>query len=222
MDGDATMTTIRVSSSVTLQARWDIPERPVRGVVLCHPHPLLRGDMHVPLFEEITGDLTRRSVAVLRFNFRGVGQSTGTHDNGIAEIDDVAAALAHAQDRFPDMEFGVAGWSFGAATALRWQARDRAEISYVGIATAMGPNSSQRLPDPESLHPAPRTFIIGDRDQVVPPDLVIDYGKRAGATIRVVAGGDHFFYYRGPQVACLVAAGLGVPVPEAEINAACR
>jgi hypothetical protein len=177
--------------------------------------------MRVPLLQEITKHLVERGVAVLRFNFRGVGRSTGVHDDGIGEIDDVAAAVAFAQKEHPDLEYGVAGWSFGAGVALRWHARDRAELNYVGIAPGIGPGSSQRLPEPESLQPAPRTFIIGDHDQLVPPDLVIDYANRAGAIIHVLKGSDHFFYFRERKVACLVEAGLGMPVSREEIEAAC-
>ncbi|MGA9598578.1 MAG: alpha/beta fold hydrolase [Acidimicrobiia bacterium] len=216
------MTTIRVSSSVELEARWDLPAEPVRGVVLCHPHPMQRATMRVPLFEEMNAALLERAVAVLRFNFRGVGLSTGEHDFGIAEIDDVAAAVDHAQDQFPDLGFGVAGWSFGAATALRWHARDRSELNYVGIAPGLPPDSGIRLPEPESLQPAPRTFIVGDRDQVVPPGPIIEYAQRAGATLHVLHGSDHFFYFRERKVACLVDAGLGAQLPPAEIEAACN
>jgi alpha/beta superfamily hydrolase len=178
--------------------------------------------MNVPLLETITSDLIGRSVAVLRFNFRGVGRSTGSHDGGIAEIDDVAAAVAHAHDRFPDLDFGVGGWSFGAAAALRWHARDRSEHNYIGIAPGIGPNAGQRLPIPESLHDAPRTFIVGDRDQLVPPELVVDYAEKAGAIVHVLKGSDHFFYFREQKVACLLAAGLGFPIPAEEIRLACE
>jgi alpha/beta superfamily hydrolase len=195
---------------------------PERGVVLCHPHPLHRGTMRVPLLDAITSNLVERNVAVLRFNFRGVGRSTGEHDAGLAEIDDVAAALDHAHAAHPDLEFGVAGWSFGAATALRWHARERAEENYVGIAPGIGPQAGQRLPAPESLHRAPRTFIVGDRDQLVSADLVIDYANRAGATVHLLKESDHFFYFREQKVACLLAAGLGLPVPAGEIRAACE
>ncbi|MDX2342441.1 MAG: alpha/beta hydrolase [Acidimicrobiia bacterium] len=216
------MTTISVSSSVELEARWDLPEIAQRGVVLCHPHPLHRGTMNVPLLEAITADLVSRSVAVLRFNFRGVGRSTGSHDGGLAEIDDVAAAVASAEETFPDLEFGVAGWSFGAAAALRWHARDRSQHNYVGIAPGIGPNASQRLPEPESLLPIPRTFIIGDRDQLVPVAEVVAYAEKAGATLHLLKGSDHFFYFREQKVACLLAAGLGIPVPAEQLRLACE
>ncbi len=178
--------------------------------------------MNVPLLEAITSDLVSRSVAVLRFNFRSVGRSTGTHNDGIAEIDDVAAAIDHAHDRYPDLDIGVAGWSFGAATALRWHARDRSENPYVGIAPGIGASSSQRLPTPESLHTVPRTFIVGDRDQLVPAEMVLDYAERAGATVHLLKGSDHFFYFREQKVACLLAAGLGLPVPADQIRSACE
>jgi hypothetical protein len=178
--------------------------------------------MHVPLFEAITTDLLRRSVAVLRFNFRGVGRSTGSHDGGLGEIDDVAAAVEVATTSYPQLEFGVAGWSFGAGAALRWHARDRSQYNYVGIAPGAGIDPLQRLPDPEKLQPAQRTIIVGDRDQLVSPKLVIDYAQRAGATLHVLKGSDHFFYFRGEKVACLVAAGLGFPIPAAEVELACQ
>ena len=213
---------IRDSASVELEARWDVPEHPGRVVVLCHPHPLHRGTMHVPLFEEISSDLMERGVAVLRFNFRGVGRSTGSHDSGIAEIDDVAAAVAHAEQSLPNLPVGIGGWSFGAGTALRWHARDRSQHNYIGIAPGVGKGSSQQMPEPESLIPAHRTFIIGDRDQLVPPGAVIDYANRASATLHVLKGSDHFFYFREKKVACLVAAGLDLPVPAEEIALACQ
>jgi alpha/beta superfamily hydrolase len=178
--------------------------------------------MRVPLFEAITADLLDRSVAVLRFNFRGVGRSTGSHDGGLGEIDDVAAAVEFAATSYPQLQFGVAGWSFGAGAALRWHARDRSQHNYVGIAPGAGADPLQRLPDPESLQPARRTFIVGDRDQLVAADLVADYAFRAGATLHTLKGSDHFFYFREQKVACLVAAGLGLPVPAAEIELACQ
>ena len=178
--------------------------------------------MTVPLLEAIASVLIQRSVAVLRFNFRGVGRSTGTHDHGLAEIDDVAAAVAYAAGKHQDLDFGIAGWSFGAGAALRWHARDRAEHPYVGIAPGISNEPTYRLPEPESLRPARRTFIVGDRDQLVPHERVVEYAHRAGAALHVLKGSDHFFYFRKQKVACLVAAGLGLPVPAAEIEAACQ
>jgi len=204
---------IRVSATVELEARWDLPDSPTAGVVLCHPHPLRRGTMTVPLLDSITSFLVSWSTAVLRFNFRGVGRSTGIHDEGLGEIDDVAAAMDQAAATFPELEFGIAGWSFGAATALRWQARDRSEHDYVGIAPGAGRAGHQQLPDPGSLPPASRMFIVGDRDQLIPVDDLVAYAAECGARMEIIAGSDHFFYSREQTVAGLVAAGLGIEDP---------
>src|SRR6185436_7531261 len=62
--------------------------------------------------------LQRFGVAVLRFNFRGVGRSEGIHDDGRGEQDDVRAALSEMQRRFPGLPLVLGGFSFGAAMAL--------------------------------------------------------------------------------------------------------
>lgn len=166
--------------------------------------------MTVPLLEAITRHLVTRSAAVLRFNFRGVGRSTGTHDEGLGEIDDAAAAMERATATFPELDFGIAGWSFGAATALRWQARDRSGHDYVGIAPGAGRGGHQRMPDPASLPPARRMFIVGDHDQMIPVDELTTYAASCGARLEVITGSDHFFYFREETVARLLAAGLGI------------
>ena len=116
------MTQLELSSSggVILEARWDAPPDPIASIVFCHPHPLQGGTMSAPLMVAVTKALVASRVVVLRFNFRGVGRSTGDHDYGDAEQDDIAAAVAAASKRYPDLPLAMSGWSFGAATALRW------------------------------------------------------------------------------------------------------
>ena len=82
---------------VTLQARWSLPAEPVGPVVvLCHPHPLYGGSMDVPLLRTVAAHLAQAGCPVLRFNFRGVGASTGSWSGGEAEVEDVGAAVAAA------------------------------------------------------------------------------------------------------------------------------
>ena len=106
--------------NVSLAARWDTPEHPTQALVFCHPHPLHGGTMTVPLMNGVTDVVVSRGVAVLRFNFRGVEESTGVWSGGIDEIDDIAAAVETARSAYPDLPLSIAGWSFGAATSLRW------------------------------------------------------------------------------------------------------
>ena len=108
---------IVTSDGLALEARWDLPPTsPTAVVVLCHPHPLMGGSMDVPLIRAIAGRLSDAGAAVLRFNFRGVGRSAGTHDGRGAEELDASAALDELERRFPDLELWGAGYSFGART----------------------------------------------------------------------------------------------------------
>lgn len=199
------------AGTIDLEARWDLPAAPQRVAVLCHPHPLQRGTMHAPLMQALAEALVGRDFAVLRFNFRGVGQSTGTHDHGKGEMDDVASAVDAASRAHPSLPLGVAGWSFGAVTSLHWQARDKSHLPWVGIAPPVNNMRSVPLPAREELADAPREIVIGDRDQFTTVDETQEYANSIGAGLRVLKGSDHFFYFREDKVATLVAAGLSGP-----------
>lgn len=196
------------AGGLELQARWDLPQQTDRVVVLCHPHPQQRGTMNAPLMNSLAESLSGSGFAVLRFNFRGVGASEGEHDFGDGEMDDIAAAVAVAADRFPDHDLGIAGWSFGAVTSLRWQARDGSSLDWVGVATPVGSTRSKPMPAPAELGTARRTMIIGDRDQFASVENTQAYADSIGANVEVLRGSDHFFYFREDRVAALVAAGL--------------
>ena len=90
-----------------------------RVAVICHPHPLHGGTMHNKVVFRLARAARNAGAAVVRFNFRGVGQSAGTYDEGIGEQDDVRAALRHAAGRHPGLPLLAAGFSFGARAGLR-------------------------------------------------------------------------------------------------------
>jgi len=87
---------IRTSDGVLLEARWDSRPNPQRVVVLCHPNPAQAGSMAAPLMRLLASHLAGMGWAVLRFNFRGVGESTGVSGQGEREVDDVAGAVTAA------------------------------------------------------------------------------------------------------------------------------
>ena len=190
--------TLATADGETLEARWDSPQDPHGSIVFCHPHPAHGGSMNAPLMISVTTRLVERGFSVLRFNFRGTGESTGTHDDGEAELLDVGAAFEEAQGR--ELPIGLAGWSFGAATALRWLANQEAEIAYVGIAPP-----PDRLP--ETLPPGLRRIIAGTRDQVVDVDAIRIYAESQSIDL-VLTPGDHFFHGRGNKIGSLVAQGF--------------
>lgn len=204
--------TIPVSPGIDLEAQWDVSADPSVVVVFCHPHPLHRGAMNVPLMEKVSAVLVERGLAVLRFNFRGVRRSTGRWSDGVGEIDDVAAAVETAAEAYPDVPLAVAGWSFGGAASLHWHAREASSIPWAGIAPPVRRDGTDRLPAADLLTPAPRTFIIGDRDQFATVDEVEGYAASVGGTVHVLKGSDHFFYFREDRVGGLVADALGAVV----------
>jgi len=189
---------LATSDGETLEARIDSPDAPDRFTVFCHPHPLQGGSMNAPLMIAIANRLVDRGHAVLRFNFRGTGGSTGAHDDGEGELEDVTSAVDLARTR--SLPIGLAGWSFGAAVALRWLAREGETMPYVGIAPAHG-----GLPD--QVPSGPKRIILGTREQVVDPVALTRYASEHSVDL-VLTSGDHFFHGRGKRIGDLVGQGL--------------
>ena len=154
--------------------------------------------MMAPLMVAVTTRLMERGFSVLRFNFRGIGASTGAHDNGKAEVLDVAAAVKAAHDA--GLGVHLSGWSFGAGTALRWLGGQQDPIPYAGISP-----SAKDLPD--ELPPGPKRIVMGTRDQVVDIEVIRAYAERLSIDL-VLTPGDHFFHGRGKKIGDLVAQGL--------------
>jgi alpha/beta superfamily hydrolase len=167
----------------------DDPAGPLAGVVLCHPHPQYGGDMDNNVVMALVDALIARGIAALRFNFRGVGASTGVYDNGRGEARDAAAAVAFlaSRDEVDAERVGLAGYSFGAMMALAAM-----DASVRALALVSPP--VQRL-DGERLAgvSVPLLLVAGDRDPICPEAAFREAGATLGgrAEARVVAGADH-------------------------------
>ncbi|HEY4606384.1 MAG TPA: alpha/beta hydrolase [Acidimicrobiia bacterium] len=190
--------TLGTSDGETLEARWDEPSQPSGVVVFCHPHPLQGGSMMAPLMIAVTTRLTERGFSVLRFNFRGTGESSGEHDHGNAELLDLASAVGEA--RQTGLHLHLSGWSFGARVALSWLAGQDDPIPYAGVAP-----SPEGLPD--SLPGGPKRIVVGTRDQVIDVDALRVYAERQSIDL-VLTPGDHFFHGRGKKIGDLVGQGF--------------
>ncbi len=208
--------TLTTADGVTLEARWDTPPEATHAVVFCHPHPEHGGTMNVPLMVAVTKALVGQGIAVVRFNFRGVGRSAGSHDDGRGERRDVDAAVSFAAGRQPDVAIAVAGWSFGAAVALGWQALTGSALPYIGIAPPLSPGRFAGLPSSGELAPARRTFVFGDRDQFTSIAAARAYARSIGARLEVIKGSDHFFHFREEQVAAIITRAIrdGAAAPQ--------
>lgn len=92
---------------------------PREAALVCHPHPQHGGTMHNKVVYRVARGLRSAGAVVLRFNYRGVNQSDGTYAHGEGELDDARVALASLRERYPNLPFTIAGFSFGSRIALR-------------------------------------------------------------------------------------------------------
>ena len=163
--------------------------------------------MRHPIVRAIADEAVSHGITAVRFNFRGVGRSTSSQTDGSGEIDDVAAVMGHMESEHPPV-IGIAGWSFGAAVALIWQARTGSVIRYVGIAPPVQGLGGHRLPSSDSLSTARRTFIIGDRDQFVDIAALSSYAESLDAAVIRYDNTDHFFINKYQRLAEDVVARM--------------
>lgn len=121
-----------------LEAILEEPEDrpPARVALVCHPHPLYGGTMHNKVVYRIARGLRHTGAVVLRFNFRGVGRSQGSHAHGEGELEDARAALNWLRVRYPGLPFELAGFSFGSRVVTRLGcAEEPARLIAVGFPT---------------------------------------------------------------------------------------
>jgi alpha/beta superfamily hydrolase len=181
---------------------------PVAAAVVCHAHPLHGGMMHFkPVFRAAKA-LQSARLAALRFNFRGVGRSTGSHDYGAGEQEDARAALFELERRFPGLPLVLGGFSFGATVALRVAARD----PRVRAVLALGyPLLRAAETAPLAAVRPPRLFVQGEHDEFGPGEalraLVLPLAPPR--EIVIVPGADHYFTGRLEELHSAVAGWAG-------------
>jgi len=175
---------------------------PRAAVVFGHPHPLLGGGgtMHTKAVYQATKGLNRIGCAVLRFNFRGVGRSEGTFNDGIGERGDFAAALDLMAARFEGVPLWAAGFSFGSWIALETGAADRRVSLLIGIAP---PWTRDGYSWPNTLaSEKPKFFVQGESDEVCAiQDMWAYYGKlHEPKELVVIDEANHLFEGHTPEV----------------------
>jgi alpha/beta superfamily hydrolase len=147
-----------------LEALLDVPDGEPRAVAIAgHPHPLHGGTMHTKALYQAAKALQRIGVAVLRFNFRGVGRSGGTFDAGPGERDDFRAAIAFMHERYPDLPIWAAGMSFGSWIAMTTGAED----SRVSLLLGIAPPIDRYEFDVLKTCTLPKFIIHGESDELI-------------------------------------------------------
>ena len=179
-------------------------ESPRCVAVIAHPHPLYGGTMDNKVVTTLARAFAEAGAATLRFNFRGVGATEGTHDEGRGEADDMVRVAGHARELHPGLPLVLAGFSFGGAVAVRASGLlDFAQL--VLVAPGFRRISAEGMgapPDPDDpalgapgRHSSANTVVVhGDRDDTVPLADSIAWATPREVPVVVVPGGEHFFH----------------------------
>ena len=164
---------------------------PRAAAVFAHPHPLHGGTMHTKAVYQAAKALARIGVAVLRFNFRGAGASSGTFDGGPGELEDYRAALDFMAARFPDRPLWACGFSFGSWVALNVALDDDRVPLLLGIALPVNHFDFSPVKESEKA----KFLIHGDRDEVISlRDIRKFYAElREPKELVVIEDADHLF-----------------------------
>jgi len=195
----STLTEVTIAGPAgTIDVAINDPGELRRGVALvAHPHPLQGGTRDNKVVTTLARAFYSLGYCVARPNFRGVGRSEGTHDQGIGETDDLVAVAAELRDRYGDLPLALAGFSFGAFVQSR-VARRVAPRRLALIAPAVNRFDAEPVPEDTVL-------VHGDLDDVVPLASVLEWARPLGLTVTVLAGGERFFHGRLAQLQRIVA-----------------
>jgi alpha/beta superfamily hydrolase len=189
-----------------LQGLIEDPEaQPQAGfAVICHPHPLYGGSMINKVVHTLARALQEQGQATVRFNFRGVGQSAGTYDQGRGETADALAVIAWGRARWPGRPLTLAGFSFGAMVALL-AAPSATPARLITVAPAVTHQEFSAVQQP----PCPWLIIQGEADEVVDYREVVAFAARFSPppVLRLLPGVDHFFNGRLPELRAAALQG---------------
>ena len=182
-----------------LEVVLNVPETAPAGIALvAHPHSLQGGTLDNKVVQTLAKTFYALGYAVVRFNFRGVGASAGTFDDGVGETDDALTVLAYARGALGDaLPIVLAGFSFGSYV----QSRVAPHVSPQRM-VLVGP-AVRRFPVDHV--PADTIVIHGEDDDVVPLADVLAWARPQQLPIVVFPGCGHFFHGRLPQLSRVIA-----------------
>ena len=165
---------------------------PIGVALIAHPHPLFGGTLGNKVVQTLARAFVELGYEAWRPNFRGVGETEGTHDEGRGELEDLAAIVAHLKPE----RLALAGFSFGAGVQVMLAQRVRAEkLVLVGVAVtrfALQPVQAGTL------------VIHGEQDDTVPLAAVLDWARPQDLPVVVIPGADHFFHRKLHNLRALV------------------
>lgn len=177
-----------------LEAILKEPTGEPKGVALvCHPHPLGGGTMHNKVVYRAAAGLLEAGLVTLRFNFRGVGESSGAHDDGDGEKQDVKDALDYLTENYPNLEITLAGFSFGSRVGSEVALGDERIVRLISIGTPVDKYDFSYLKECRK----PILFVHGDADEFGTLEhlksLVEQVAENTDTSLVVFENCGHFF-----------------------------
>ena len=173
--------------------------------VIAHPHPLFGGTLDNKVVQTLARAFTQCGWTAVRFNFRGVGKTEGTHDEGRGELDDMLAVVAELA---PTGALCLAGFSFGAFVTTH--AFDKLHTArQIDKLVLVGTSVSRSAAAPIDAEQHTKTIVIhGELDDTVELSAVMDWVRPQSLPVTVVPGGGHFFHGQLPLLKSLVVRHL--------------
>ncbi len=192
----------------SIEIAVDLPNEAqlAKGVaVIAHPHPLFGGTLDNKVVQTLARAFTQSGWTAVRFNFRGVGGTDGTHDEGRGELDDMLAVAAYAA---PSGVLCLAGFSFGAFVTTH--AFDRLHGTRpIDKLVLVGTSVVRSAAAPVAAAEHHKTVVIhGELDDTVELGAVMDWARPQSLPVTVVPGGGHFFHGQLPLLKSLVVRHL--------------
>jgi uncharacterized protein len=169
----------------------DCGATPAAFGVICHPHPLYGGTLQNKVVWTLARAFQQLGAPTIRFNFRGVGASSGTHDDGRGEVEDALAVIAHGRERWPNAALWLAGFSFGGVVALRAAATSH-PACLITIAPGISTIDVSGVPRPA----CPWLIVQGEADEVVPAQAVIAWARTLSPApeLLLMPAAGHYFH----------------------------
>jgi len=184
------------NNDIELEAEYFQSNRDLKSpvVLICHPHPQYGGNMHNNVVSGVYNKLIKNGVPCLRFNFRGVGKSTGTHSGGIGELSDVKVCIDYLIDEKNHERIIICGYSYGAAIGCSVINHTDNIIGYIAISFPFDFIGSKYRDLSQSNKP--KLFIQGNQDTIASYErfeenynFYNDPKKK-----EIINGADHFYW----------------------------
>lgn len=163
--------------------------------ICCHPHPLYEGTMTNKVVHTLAKVMTKMGILAVRFNFRGVGRSQGTYDEGVGETSDLLFLCRQMSASFPRCPLWLSGFSFGSYIAAN-AAADAGAAQLITISPPVEHFDFTQITDPA----CPWLVVMGEEDEIVSPNAVFDWVAQNPERYQLMRFPDTGHFYHGKLV----------------------